>query len=109
VLILRDAADRFIQLYLRLMHYAGRERRVLPAGMTVDECTDTHMEMKGQCRGAIYGSPSMFEQFLEAHSADLTDQEQALVSVWARHYVRGTLVMLMHRKEHTITRWCATG
>ncbi len=102
MLIPQDAADRFIQLYLRLMHYAGRERRVLPAGMTVDEFIDTPMEMKGRCRDAIYEPSPLFGQFLEAHNADLTDQEQALVSVWARHHVRGTLVMLTHRKEHTV-------
>jgi hypothetical protein len=102
VLIPQDAADRFIQLYLKLMYYAGCERGVLPASMSPDEFMDTSMAMKGRCRDAIYEPSPMFEQFLQANGSGLSDEERALVSMWARHHVRGMLVILMHRKEHTV-------
>ena len=96
-----DAADKFIRLHLQLLHYAGQQREVLPPDMSLESLFEEPLELKVDCRDAIYAPSPLLDRFLAEHHDSLSAEERDIVRAWAG-YVSGTLIVLRHLKKHTI-------
>lgn len=95
-------AAQFLALYTPLLYYAGNARGVLPEDMTFKEFLDEPMEVKVDCRDAIYSPTPLFDDFLEDNGDQLSEKERGIVGAWSKRYVRGKFVLLQHLKEHSI-------
>lgn len=96
-----DAADRFLQLYMRLQLFAGQRRDVLPEKMSWDDFLDTPLSVKIACRDKIYEPSPLLDDFLLAQSDTLTLEEHNIVADW-RRFVRGTFLVLRHLKQYSV-------
>ena len=97
----QDAAGNFIHLYHQLLHYAGQRRDVLPSDMSLENFIEEPLELKVDCRDAIYAPSPLLDDFLADQESSLSAEEQDIVRVWKR-YVNGTFVVLRHLKKHAI-------
>jgi hypothetical protein len=97
----QDAAGNFIRLYLQLLHYAGQRREVLSSDMSLEDFIEEPLELKVDCRDAIYTPSSLLDDFLAEQEGDLSTEEQNIVRAWKR-YVSGRFIVLRHLKKHTI-------
>jgi hypothetical protein len=96
-----EAANRFIGLYVRLLHYAGQQRDVVPPDMSFDKFLKEPMQVKIACREAIYLPAPLLDDFMMAYDDFLSVEAQKIVSAWTR-YVKGTFLVLRHLKKYTI-------
>ena len=102
MLIPEEDAAQFIALYIGMLYYAGDARRVIPEDMEFDEFLDEPMEVKADCRDALYEPTPLFDEFLEDNGDQLSEELQEVVRAWGERYVRGDFVVLQHLQEHTI-------
>ncbi len=96
-----EAADRFIGLYTRLLHYAGQQREAIPPDLSFEEFLAEPTQVKVACREAIYEPAPLLDDFMMAYDNFLSVEEQKIVSAWTR-YIKGTFLVLRHLKKYTI-------
>ncbi len=102
MLIPESEAAEFIALYVGLLYYAGDARGIIPEDMSFDDFLDELLEVKVDCRDALYEPQPMFNEFLEDNAGQMSAEQQEIVRAWNDHYVRGKFVVLQHLKQHTI-------
>lgn len=96
-----EAADRFIGLYMRLLHYAGQQRETIPLDMSFEKFLAQPTQVKVACREAIYEPAPLLDDFMMAYDSSLSIEDQKVVIAWTR-YVKSTFLVLRHLKKHTI-------
>ncbi len=83
------------------MYFAGHKRKILADHVTPEQFTDIPLEIKADCRDAIYKPTPLLQDFIKEKGNALSAQAQRDIREWER-YRAGQFIALKHLKKHTI-------
>jgi hypothetical protein len=99
-LLPENEAKDFLSLYLRLLHFAGSKRGVIPKNATFQKFMNTSLETKLSCRDAVYAPSLLIQEFMDSQEG-LSEQEKLDAKGFER-FIAGSFVAFKHTKNHTI-------
>lgn len=95
-------ANLFFKLHRALMFFVDERLKVLPDEIaTPERFSGLPPEARLKVRNALLDNHHLIESFVGENSANLTDDELAIVSSW-RHLVAGRFYIFRDLKKHTV-------
>jgi hypothetical protein len=96
-----ESAEAFIALYHRLLYFAGQQRAKLPSDMTYEAFLAEDLEIKAECRDALYEPSPLLNELLSQPGSIFTQEERSTVEGFSR-YIFEDFIVFRHLKKHTI-------
>ena len=97
----KAAADRFIQLYIQLIYFAGQVRKIIGQEESLEDFLSEPLAVKLACRDALYDPSPLIGNFITAYESALDHETRHLLEDWtrARH---GSFIVYSHEPDHSI-------
>src|SRR4051795_1203935 len=94
----RADIDLFYKLFLRLMLFVNKEKKILEQDIDEYAFMSHPAEQRIMVRDALYENPQLFDAFIEKNRANLKQEDLDIVSSW-KHFKKGKFFLYAHKKN----------
>ncbi|MEM0992646.1 MAG: hypothetical protein AAF806_31735 [Bacteroidota bacterium] len=92
--------DQYIEIHTRLVYYVGKRKKLIPNTTSFDEYMEYTVEDKYPVRNALYKNIHLIEDYIEAHSDILSEEDKAIIREF-KHFRQGTFYVVKMTKKST--------
>jgi hypothetical protein len=97
----RADIDLFYKLFLGLMLFVNKEKKILEQDIDEGAFMIHPIEQRMMVRDALYQNPQLFDAFIEKNKSNFSQEELDIVSSW-KHFKKGTFFLYAHKKNYSI-------
>jgi hypothetical protein len=91
----------FLDIHQSMLLFAGQKQGLLDSEMDLDEFRLSSGKEKLTSREALYQTPGIIDEYVEANPFDLSEEELA-IALGFKDFLAGTFYVVKYLKKHTI-------
>jgi len=90
---------QYLQIHPKLMYYVGKEKKLIPAGISFKDFMDYSVQEKFPIRNALYENIHLLEAYIKEHTTTLTEDDKAIIRAF-KHFKKGTFYVMKLTKKY---------
>jgi len=91
----------FYKLWFSLTHGVNCKHKIVPQYDKPEYSKDTHKGQTFAVRQELWGHPEWIDEFID-DSPDLTEEEEAILTSWRKHFKKGRFLVERHLKKYSV-------